>query len=375
MHKLIGRVQNYAWGSRRALAELTGRDWPTDQPEAELWLGAHEAAPSSWDGVALDAVIAEDPAGTMGAELSARWEGRLPFLLKVLAPARALSIQCHPDAFQALDAPPGTYSDRSPKPEAVLALTPFELFGGMISHDEVVARLASLDVPELQQLARESRTAREVLAGILDVPQEQREDLVHRTIDALNGSNAIPQGEADAIRAIERDYPGDIGLIVLLTMRHRVLAPGSYAAVPAGVLHVYLSGVAVEILANSDNVVRAGLTPKKVDVTELLRIVDVDRQMTPDAGVVHGRVTRFPVSAPQFALTRVDPGADAETLDAAGPRIVLAIGGSLLVRCDGESVELAPGESTFLTARHGDLAISGAGTAYVATSGTDSPSG
>lgn len=371
MHELIGRVQNYAWGSRRALAELTGRDWPTALPEAELWFGAHESAPSSWEGRPLDTVIAEDPASTLGADLTDRWQGRLPFLLKVLAPAQALSIQCHPTADQALDAPEDTYPDQSPKPEAVLALTPFELFGGVLPHSEIVARLSSLGIPELQRFAQQSRDARDVLAGILTVPHDQRAELVARTIEALNGSHAVPDVEANTIRSIERDYPGDIGLIVLLTMRHRVLAPGSYAFVPAGVLHVYLGGVAVEILANSDNVVRAGLTPKKVDVTELLRIIDVDRQMTPETGTLQGRVTRFPVSTPQFALTRVDPGAEVESVKMTGPRIVLAIGGSLLVGCDGESLELAPGESTFLTARQGDLEISGPGTAYVAAAGND----
>ncbi len=374
MHKLTGRVQHYAWGSHRILAELTGREAPTAKPEAELWLGAHEAAPSIWDDRLLDAVIAADPPAILGAEVSARWEQRLPFLLKVLAPARALSIQCHPDAARASAAVPGTYTDRSPKPEAVVALTPFELFGGMATHKEIVARLSSLDVPELQQLARESVTAHDVLTGILAIPPHRHSELVTRTFAALDGDHVVPAAEAGAIQSVQHDYPGDIGLIVLLTMRHRILDPGSYAFVPAGVLHVYLSGAAVEVQANSDNVVRAGLTPKKVDVQELLRIVDVDRQMIPEVGQARGRVVEFPVSVPQFRLVRVQPGVEPEVVSLTGPRIVLCIGGTLSVHCDTDTdtLELGPGESTFLTAWQGDFQISGTGTAYVAAPGHDS---
>ncbi len=371
MHKLTGRVQNYAWGSHHVLAELTGRDAPTLQPEAELWLGAHEAAPSSWDGRALDVVIAADPIGTIGPQADSRWKGRLPFLLKVLAPARALSIQCHPDETEAINAAPNTYTDRSSKPEAVVSLTPFEIFGGMVTYNEIVARLGSLDVPELQQLVRESATAHDVLAGILAVPSHRHPDLVAKTLAALDGDHAVPTAEAAAIRSVQHDYPGDIGLIVLLTMRHRILDPGSYAFVPAGVLHVYLRGAAVEVLANSDNVVRAGLTPKKIDVRELLRIVDVDGQMTPEPGRRQGRVVHYPVSVPQFRLARVDPGAAPELVEFSGPRIVLSIGGSLLVQCDGISIELGPGESTFVTAAQAAVQISGTGTAYIAAPGHD----
>lgn len=369
MDRLFGTVQEYAWGSHTALAELTGRPAPTEQPEAEFWLGAHEAAPSRTAGGGLDEVVAADPKGVLGASCAQRYGNRLPFLLKVLAPQRALSIQCHPDAAQALDAPTGTYVDHWPKPEAVVPLTPLEMFAGMASFEQIVVRLDSLGVPELQPVVRSARNARELLAGVLAVPTQHRPAVVGRALAALDGQHAVPQDEADAIRRVAHDYPGDIGLIVLMTMHYRVVQPGSYLFVPAGVLHAYVRGVTVEILANSDNVVRAGLTPKKINVAELLRIVSVDGRMVAEAGHRDGRIVRFPVSAPQFRLLRIDPGDEPVGVDVTGPRIVLAIDGPVQVICDGQSQQLDPGGAVFVSDGEGELQISGVGTAYLAAPG------
>ncbi|UIJ35974.1 mannose-6-phosphate isomerase, class I [Allobranchiibius sp. GilTou73] len=369
MRRLTGRVRSYAWGSHTVLAELTGRSAPTHEPEAELWLGAHEAAPALLDDTTLDQIIAADPARTLGADLAARTGDRLPFLLKVLAPERALSIQCHPDARQALDAAPGTYTDRSPKPEAVVPLTPFEMFAGMVPYDEIVARFGSLGVPELRAIARESLTAHDILAGILATPVDARPDLVERTLAALDGAHTVPADVADAVRSVALDYPGDVGLVVLLTMHHRVEAPGTYVFVPAGVLHAYVRGAAIEILANSDNVVRAGLTPKKIDVAELLRIVQVHRQMVAEVGERVGRVVRYPQSAQEFSLSLVDQGEEPAQVAETGPRIVLALGGSVRVTCDGEALTLCPGQAVFVEAAEGALSFTGTGTAYVAATG------
>lgn len=369
MQELIGRIQEYAWGSHTALAELTGRPSPTTGPEAELWFGAHEAAPAYTLGGTLDELIAADPRGMLGASLAERYEDRLPFLLKVLAPERALSLQCHPNAVQAVDATPGTYADRSPKPEAVVPLTPLELFAGVAPYEQIRSRLSSLGIPQLHAILHAATGANDVLAGILGVPVDERADLVERTLAALERPNAVPAAEAGAVRRIARDFPGDIGLVVLLIMQHRIARPGSYLFVPAGVLHAYVRGVTVEVLANSDNVVRAGLTTKKIDVAELLRIVTVHEQMVPEAGDRVGRVVSFPVSVPQFRLLRIDPGTEPVQVDVSGPRIVLAIDGPVDVRCDGETEQLSAGAAVFVSAADGVLSVRGAGTAYLAAPG------
>lgn len=370
MYTLIGRVQSYAWGSHTALAELTGRPTPTDDPEAELWLGAHEAAPSQTAHGSLDQLIAADPQTALGGPVAQRYDNRLPFLLKVLAPERSLSIQCHPNAAQALDAVPGTYTDRSAKPEAVVPLTPLSMFEGLLPFEELQVRLGSLAVPQLHTVLRDASGALDVLAGILAIPGGQRVDVVTKVLAALDRPNAVPQAEADAVRRVAQDFPGDIGLVVLLTMYYRVVEPGNYLFVPAGVLHAYVRGLTIEILANSDNVVRAGLTPKKIDVAELLRIVAVHERMVAETGQRDGRVVRFPVSAPQFRLVRVDPGPEMVDIDVRGPRIVLAIGGPVVVRCGGQSERLESGGAVFVTDAEGPVQIRGAGTAYLAALGS-----
>ncbi len=370
MQPLAGRIQHYAWGSRDVLARLTGRPAPSPEPEAELWLGAHEAAPSYAGDITLDALIAQNPDGWLGSDAT-RWEGRLPFLLKVLAPERPLSIQCHPDAEQALDAPAGTYADRSPKPEALVPLTPFEMFAGMLPYDDLCRRLGGLGVPWLAELVRDRCTEHDILAGVLAIPSAECADRVGEVMGALPSATAdvVPAHVVEAVLRVGEEFPGDIGLVVLLLMHHRVVEPGGYVFVPAGVLHCYVGGASIEILANSDNIVRAGLTPKKIDVTELLRIVRTRRQMEPEVGRSEGRATYYPDSAPQFSLARVDPGSEPITLSVQGPRIVLAVGGTLEVATADQTQRVAAGAAVFVGADEGDMSVCGEGTAFIASSG------
>ncbi|WP_265443519.1 mannose-6-phosphate isomerase, class I [Flexivirga meconopsidis] len=372
--KLSPQIQAYAWGSRTVLAELTGRAAPTAEPEAELWMGAHEAAPSGIAGSTLDKLVADDPVGTMGAQVVEMFGGRFPFLLKVLAPERALSIQTHPNAQEALDAPAGTYADGWPKPEALVAVTPYEIFAGLRPYDEAAALLRSLEVAQLTRLvdgaAAESEPMAALLAAVLRTAGDERTRLVESVMASCRGREHGAAADAiDAVLRIAEQFPGDIGLVVLPMMVHRVLQPGDYIFVPAGVLHAYVRGTCVEILANSDNIVRAGLTPKQINVEELLRIVDVHRTMVPEqsAGC---RVQSFPIDVPHFQLHVVQPGADPADLPGQdGPRIALALGGSVRVECPDGTVDLASGESCFLDATATDAVASGQGTLYLATTG------
>ncbi|NNG37842.1 mannose-6-phosphate isomerase, class I [Flexivirga sp. ID2601S] len=372
--KLSPQIQAYAWGSRTVLAELTGRPAPTPEPEAELWMGAHEAAPSGIAGSTLDKLVADDPVGTMGAAVVERFGGRFPFLLKVLAPERALSIQTHPNAQEALDAPAGTYADAWPKPEALVAVTPYEIFAGLRPYDEAAALLRSLRVAQLTRLvdgaAAQSEPMAALLAAVLRTEGAERARLVDSVVGACRVGDHGPAADAiGAVLRIAEQFPGDIGLVVLPMMVHRVLQPGDYVFVPAGVLHAYVRGTCVEILANSDNIVRAGLTPKQINVEELLRIVDVHRAMVPEqaAGC---RVQSFPVDVPHFQLHVVQPDDTPVGLPGhGGPRIALALGGTVRVECPDGTVQLAPGESCFLDASVADAEASGQGTLYLATTG------
>ena len=376
MFRLIPRIQHYDWGSYDALPRLTGRA-PGDRPEAELWLGAHESAPS---GVPADdgdtgsdtdlAVLYEaNPEALVGADAVRLFSGRFPFLLKVLAPTKSLSIQCHPSREQALDAPPGTYGDNWPKPEAFVAITPFEAFAGMRDYDEIVTLLTGLDVPELSAIVEwssgQDEPAVALLEALLALDLQVRNTLVRSVLGAIADRDDDPAFAA--VRRVAQDFPGDIGLVVLLAMEYLSASPGDYVFVPAGCLHAYQQGVAVEIMANSDNVIRAGLTPKAINVPELLRIVRPCSEPTRRSEPT-GRVRDYGTDTEYFHLYAVGPGSDSVAIPGDGPRIVLSLQGSSTVRSGDVSFDLGSGDAAFITPGE-EVSVEGDGTLFVATTG------
>lgn len=391
-------VQPYAWGSRTAIAELQGRHAPAPGPEAELWMGAHPSAPSGVERVGgrttLDAVIAADPAAELGAECAAAFGGRLPFLLKVLAAEKALSIQVHPSREQAevgfaeeneRGLAPGTagrnYVDDWPKPELLCALTRFEVLAGMRDSADAAALLSALEVPELGPLTAElagSADGRiDVLAQVLGWPMPQRSELIGSVVAACErlaaGDGPYSAACAATVR-IARDHPGDMGIVASLLLRHSVLEPGQAMFMAAGGLHAYLHGTGIELLANSDNVVRAGLTGKHIDVPELIKLTD------PAVGVplVEGRdlgggVWAYESPAPEFRLYRAEPGVGELVLPATGPRLVLCTEGTVTLRDAADNtLKAARGESCFLSAADGAVTASGPGVLFLAASGLPS---
>jgi mannose-6-phosphate isomerase len=391
-------TQPYAWGSHTAIAVLQGRPAPTAQPEAELWMGAHPSAPSGVDrsGVksTLDAVIGADPAGELGGECAARFGGRLPFLLKVLAAEQALSIQVHPSRAQAeagyraeneRGLAPGdktrNYVDDWPKPELLCALTRFEILAGLRTTADAAALLRALDVAELAPLADGlAATAgpaalSSALATILTWPAAGRQAMIEAVTAACARTAAGGGQYAAACAATARiaaDHPGDLGLVASLLMRHAVLQPGQAVFMPAGGLHAYLHGTGVELLANSDNVVRAGLTGKHVDVPELVKLTDPAAQVPViEPRQVSAGVYVYDSPAPEFRLYRAVPGAGEVHLPGdGGPRIVFCVEGTGVLRAGRGTLKVARGESCFLAAADGAVSASGPAALFVATCGT-----
>jgi mannose-6-phosphate isomerase len=396
-------TQPYAWGSHTAIAELQGRRAPTAQPEAELWMGAHPSAPSgvalpSGGRTTLDAMIAADPVRELGAESVARFGGRLPFLLKVLAAETALSIQVHPSRLQAeagfraeneRDRAPGdtshNYADDWPKPEILCALTSFEALAGMRAPQDAAALLKELAVGELDPIAAilaggsgpESLT--EALAAILAWPSDRRPTLVAEVAAGCAvvaaGGGPYAAACAAAVR-LNVEHPGDLGVIASLLLRHSVLRPGQAIFLPAGGLHAYLHGTGVELLANSDNVVRAGLTAKHIDVPELLKLTDPAVAVPVlEPRALGGGLFVYDSPAPEFRLYRAELGrAEIGLPGAGGARIVLcAEGAALLHASGGEVADLAVGrgESCFVAAGDGAVTVAGPATVFVAASGLD----
>jgi mannose-6-phosphate isomerase len=392
-------TQPYAWGSHTVIAELQGRAAPTAKPEAELWMGAHPSAPSGVEraGVrtTLDAVIAADPAGQLGAECAARFGGRLPFLLKVLAAQTALSIQVHPSREQAeagylaeneRGLAPGdksrNYVDDWPKPEILCALTPFEVLAGMRTAADAAALLRALEVTELAPLATElargpgPTALSRSLATILTWPAAGRGALVDAVVGACErvaaGGGEYAAACAAAVR-LAREHPGDLGIVASLLLRHAVLQPGEAVFLPAGGLHAYLHGAGVELLANSDNVVRAGLTAKHVDVPELLKLTD------PAVGVpvveprpLGGGVYVYDSPAPEFRLYRAGLGPGEVTLPGSGARIVLCVDGAAALCARTGALKVGRGESCYLSAADDTVTASGPAILFIAGSGLDS---
>ncbi len=386
MELIQGVVRHYDWGSRTAIPDLLGR--PGDgQPWAELWLGAHPAAPAKVGARAepLDRLIAADPVATLGPAVASRY-GRLPFLLKVLAAAAPLSLQAHPSVEQAeagfareeavgvpRDGPQRMFKDRSAKPELICALSRFEALCGFRDPQRTAALLETLDAPALDPLRRRldglpGSQMREVLAWLLTLEPAAAAAMAEATVGACTSASVDADewsGVRSAIPELGVHHPGDVAVAAALLLNHVVLAPGEALFLGAGCLHAYLGGTAVELMADSDNVVRAGLTSKHVDPGALLEIVDgaasdvpVQRPQPVDGVVTY----RTPVA--EFSLRRLEVAGSLTV--AAGPAVLLCINGCV----EANGATLDRGTAAWSEAGEPEMALVGRGTVFCATVGT-----
>jgi mannose-6-phosphate isomerase len=375
-------IRAYAWGSRDAIAVLQGRTGPTGQPEAELWMGAHPDSPSAVGGVPLTTRIAADPAGVLGADTVTRFGERLPFLLKVLAAAEPLSLQAHPTNEQAAtgfaaeeaagkprDAPDRNYKDPHHKPELLVAVEPFEALCGFRDPRATAELLAGLDVaglaPTVAALRQDDPAValRDAVTGLMDLGDAERKTLV----EAVMAAARVRPGCELAVALGER-YPGDVGVVIALLLNHVHLEPGEAVWMPAGNLHAYLHGTGVELMAASDNVLRGGLTPKHVDVPELLRVLRFEVLADPvvrPREVAPGLVT-WPTPIDDFALYRADLDGGEVELPGHGPRIVLCLRGEVRVDDGAGELVLRGGQAAFGAAGR-TATVAGSGEVYEAT--------
>ncbi|MFI6288843.1 mannose-6-phosphate isomerase, class I [Streptomyces sp. NPDC051018] len=347
MDRLSNTVRPYAWGSTTAIPGLLGTE-PTGEPQAEMWMGAHPGAPSRLDRGPLDDVIAVDPVRELGGRVAGRFGPRLPFLLKILAAGAPLSLQVHPDLAQAregyaaeeraripVDAPHRNYRDGNHKPELICALTPFEGLCGFRPPLASAELLAGLDVDSLKPYVDllgahpEDAALREVLTAVLTAGREEMAETVAEAAAAASRLGGPYAPYAD----IARHYPGDPGVIAAMLLHHIRLQPGEALFLGAGVPHAYLGGMGVEIMANSDNVLRCGLTPKHMDVPELLRVVRFEPAepavLRPEASPAGEEVYDTP--ADEFRLSRLLVARDAapHDLTVPAPQILLCTEGRI----------------------------------------------
>ncbi|GAA2963680.1 mannose-6-phosphate isomerase, class I [Actinokineospora diospyrosa] len=391
MELLRNAVRPYAWGSRTTIAEMLGNPVPAPHPEAELWMGAHPGDPSRFiddDGAVRSLLerIDADPLGQLGDATASRWGNRLPFLLKILAVEEPLSMQAHPSAAQAAegyaaeekagiarDAANRNYPDPTAKPELLCALTEFHALAGFRDPVRTIALLEQLRTPGLSAHIDllvgqpNSDGLRALFTTWITLPQPALERLMPDLIDACvahikaHGEFSL---ECRTVLELGESYPGDAGVLAALLLNRLVLSPGEAIYLPAGNLHAYLHGTGVEILANSDNILRGGLTPKHVDVPELLRVLDFGcGDMPVSTGERVGRLLTYRTDAPEFELSRVEWAEgerDRVPVRAARPRIMVCTDGA--VEVGGR--RLGRGESAWVPASDPDLALTPVGTGH-----------
>ncbi|NOV97563.1 mannose-6-phosphate isomerase, class I [Isoptericola halotolerans] len=387
-HRLENTVQPYDWGSHDHIQDLLGL--PRDgRPAAELWLGAHPSAPSRLSaGSTLADLIATAPVEVLGRRVADRFGPRLPYLLKVLAARRALSLQVHPRPHQARagyhrenragtapGAPHRSFHDTEHKPEMLVALTPFEGLAGFRSPRAVLELLDGLDGELVGRIrgaldgTRSSaglRAAMELLVaarGTAGCAQDVATTVASVRARAAAGS---PSDRADAtVLQLADEHPGDPGAVTSLLLNRVSLEPGEAMFVPAGEVHAYLSGLGVEVMAASDNVLRAGLTTKHVDADALVECSAFSPRppVRPDTVVAgtESLVTSYRAPVSEFALMTADVHpAEPVALAPDGPRVVLVLDGAVRLLTESGETELRRGESCLVPDAAGPVTADGA---------------
>ena len=326
---LENQILDYLWGSRNFIPELLGQTPPFNKPQAEMWIGSHKKAPSivKLDGnqISLDRLIEKYPKDILGETISVKFSGELPFLFKVLSASKPLSIQAHPNKNQAIlgfnrenmegieiDAPERNYRDDNHKPEMICALTDMWVLKGFREPQEVLKLFAPLEVSErcridILRKQPDETGIKNLFLNLMNIDKSTAQELmkdVQKNIQTLNDKDPAYQW----IERLYREYPGDIGALSPLYLNVLKLKPGDVIFLPARELHAYLSGSGLEIMANSDNVLRGGLTKKHIDKTELMNVLKFT-PVKPDllVGQKSGRFeTIFHSPAEEFILSVID---------------------------------------------------------------------
>ncbi len=386
--KMQNPIQTYAWGSRKAIADLLGQHVPSPEPQAELWMGAHPKSPSKvrldgrWQ--SLLTLIDRFPQELLGQKVSEHYNRTLPYLFKVLAAGEPLSIQAHPDAEQAIEGfnrenlqglaledPQRNYRDDRPKPECMCALTPFTGLCGFRSPQEVAAVSEPVwpkkydTVSDLLGNANRSDALRTFFQSLMQSDAARIAEITTHVVEkseVLRNQNEI----YDWVIRLHQKYPGDVGVLSPLILNVIQLKPGEALFLPPKQLHAYLDGLGIELMANSDNVLRGGLTPKHIDVQELMKILSFEPYkpdvLTPyfkheTEGVYASSTDTFSLS--QLIVTGRQPHKSDGRRQ--GPEIILGVEGSAAISQDGEQepVSIEKGESVFVPAAVNTYTVTG----------------
>ena len=391
---LKNTVQNYAWGSPTAIPELLGEQNPSHEPRAELWMGAHLKAPSlvNYDGqwLSLAELITKYPREILGNDVALAFDNKLPYLFKVLAAAKPLSIQAHPNLNQAkegferetdrgiaMDAPNRNYKDDNHKPECICALSPFWAMYGFRNIPDILA-LMGKNCPvelagELNLLKKnpDSRGLKRFFTDLMTMDSQRQKRVIDEAVQ-----NAHQYSDEDFafhwMTRLSNGYSTDIGILAPLLLNLIELKPGEALFLPAGELHAYLEGVGMEVMANSDNVLRGGLTPKHIDVPELLKVLNFKpRPVNILKAVKKNKNERvYAGEADEFVLSVVSTSAGSpyQSSESRSVEIMLCIEGTVDLKDQGtqEIINIKKGDSAIIPAAVISYSITGDALIYKA---------
>jgi len=397
-HKLRNVIQKYPWGSLTLIPDLIGVDNPGGEPFAEMWMGVHERGPSkivldSDREIVLSRVLEEQSRDILGPSADERFNGELPFLFKVLAAEQPLSIQAHPNRIQAgegyaeeerrgipLDDFARSYRDRNHKPEVICALTPFTAMCGFREPGVIASFYREIDseiyrrhVAPVESIKNSTVWIRSFFQNLMQLSP----DMQHRlSEEAARWANTAAGGgmEAELILRFRHFFGNDVGVQAPLYLNVVKLQPGEALFQPAGVLHAYVEGMGVELMANSDNVLRGGLTRKHVNVDELLRVLSFAPR---PADILHGTavdrsVSRYDTPIDEFELLKIHTDRKESVLRTQRRSIEIGIctSGKFTVRNrrdpSANTLEVNRGESFMVPYAWSDYTLEGSGLVYIA---------
>ena len=381
LFSLDNSIQPYDWGSKTALNELFGIANPDNQPQAEIWMGAHPGAPSTvlLDGrntMTLDAFIESAPESILGEEIAAKFSGKLPYLFKVLSAAAPLSIQVHPNKQQAEagykkdnqaglapDAPNRNYRDDNHKPELMYALTPFRAMCGFRQPAEISKLFSQVRHPRIDGLLKtlQNQGLQGFWQQLLELAQTPLNEMIDQAL-ILAEHNDHPA--IQELKRLNEFYPGDAGVFSPMILNLVNMRPGEAMYLNAGTPHAYLEGTGMEIMANSDNVLRGGLTSKHMDIAELMATINFDVTDAEEFMVKprqQGDQFDFPVPVPDFAFGIIPVENEAGVTASGSVEIIFCVEGSVDVEVADESRTLTPGSACLITATSQPVRFKGHG--------------
>ncbi|ALM72118.1 mannose-6-phosphate isomerase, class I [Vibrio vulnificus] len=390
--KLDNPVKNYEWGSKTAIQSLFGIDNPNGEPQAEIWMGAHPNGCStvSIDGesVLLSKLIQSNQEGIL-SKATAEQFGELPYLFKVLAAGQALSIQVHPskeeaevgfarEEAQGIDrsAAQRNYRDPNHKPELVYALTPYQAMNGFRAFDDILARfthmVGAVHMPTVQALLevfkanKTSYGLEAFFTGLLSLQGDDKLQSLAALLEyvKLHQKQDLEDDLCSLVLELAQSYPSDIGLFAPFMLNVLTLKPGQAMYLDARTPHAYLKGAGLEIMANSDNVLRAGLTPKHIDVDELAKCTLFEEKPVESLlcqPETDGDYHHYPVSVPDFNFDCFMQ-ADDTVVQLRSAEILFAIDcDATLSHKSGEKITITKGESVFIPAYAQEYTLSSKG--------------